>query len=278
MKTFSIGGRAERLVRLNCSLCGCNKTKLYLNCETFKYVKCRSCGLVFQDPQPIFEDLKERYKNDYFNYELENDRNFFNLMKLGLKDIKFFDKPLSGFINKRFLDIGCATGLLVKYMQDKGWESSGIEICRESAEYGIKNRGVRIIIKTLEDAHFDDEHFSVIHFSHVIEHIPSPYSFLKEVYRILAPGGKAIITTPNVKGFQAKVFGTEWRSAIADHLTLFSKKTLRVMLKKAGFKIEKIVTWGGLAKGTVPGFIKKPVDKLAKSFGFGDVVLFLVTK
>ena len=94
----------------------------------------------------------------------------------------------------------------------------------------------------------------------------------------MAPGGKAIITTPNVKGFQAKVFGTEWRSAIADHLTLFSKKTLRVMLKKAGFKIEKMVTWGRLAKGTVPGFIKKPVDKLAKKFGFGDVVLFLVTK
>ncbi len=278
MKTFSIGSRAERLVSLNCNLCGCNKTKLYLNCKIFKYVRCRSCGLVFQDPQPIFEDLKERYKNEYFIYELENDKNFFNLMKLGLKDVKFFDKPFSDFSNKRFLDIGCATGLLVKYMQNKGWESSGIEICKESAEYGIKNRGVKIVIKTLGDANFDDEHFSVIHFSHVIEHIPSPLTFLKEVFRVLAPGGKAIITTPNVKGFQAKIFGAEWRSAIADHLTLFSKKTLRTMLKKAGFKLEKMVTWGGLAKGTVPGFIKKPVDKLAKRFGFGDVVLFQVTK
>ena len=278
MKTFSIGSKNERVVKETCNLCGKDKTKLYLDCETFKYVKCMKCGLVYQNPQPVFKDLKRRYKQDYFKYELENDENFFNLMKLGLNDIKFFKHPFSYFVNNRFLDIGCATGLLVKYMQDLGWKSSGLEICRESAEYGIKNRFVNIIIKRLKDAQFDDNNFSVIHFSHVIEHVPSPFAFLKEVYRVLAPGGMVIITTPNVNGFQAKIFGTEWRSAIADHLTLFSKKTLRAMLEKAGFKIKKMVTWGGLAKGTVPDFIKKPVDKLSKIFGFGDVVLFQMTK
>ena len=39
----------------------------------------------------------------------------------------------------------------------------------------------------------------------------------------------------------------------------------------------RTVTWGGLAKGTVPDFIKRPADRMAKRFGFGDVVLFYVS-
>ena len=69
-----------------------------------------------------------------------------------------------------------------------------------------------------------------------------------------------LVTTPNIKGFQAGLFGKKWRSAIADHLTLFSKKSLRSMLAKAGFTILKIRTWGGLAKGTAPKLIKFIMD------------------
>lgn len=276
MKTFSIGSRNERFLKVKCGLCGKDNSIQYLDCTSFKFVKCRGCGLVYQNPQPVFEDLKKRYKDDYFIYELTNDMNFFNLMKLGLKDIRFFDYP--SYVNNRFLDIGCATGLLVKYMKDKGWDSFGLEICRESAEYGIKERGVNIVINTLSDACFKDNHFSVIHFSHVIEHVPSPLKFLKEVHRVLAPGGMVITATPNINSLQAALFKEKWRSAIADHLTLFSKKTLKMMLIKAGFKIKRSAVWGGLAKGTVPDIIKKPVDKLAKVFRFGDVVLYQAFK
>jgi hypothetical protein len=38
------------------------------------------------------------------------------------------------------------------------------------------------------------------------------------------------------------------------------------------------VTWGGLAVGTAASIIKVPADRLAKKFGFGDVVLFLAAK
>ena len=50
------------------------------------------------------------------------------------------------------------------------------------------------------------------------------------------------------------------------------------MLRSVGFRIDKIVTWGDLAKGSAPAFLKNPVDFLAKKFGFGDVVLMSVTK
>jgi len=53
---------------------------------------------------------------------------------------------------------------------------------------------------------------------------------------------------------------------------------LKRLLRKEGFKVLKIKTWGGLAVGTAPLIIKKPADYPAKKFGLGDVMLFLVEK
>ena len=278
LKTFDIGAQQERTRLIRCNHCGNTERRDFLHCSDFRYVKCSICGFVYQNPQPVFEDLKLRYDVRYFQYELDNERNFFNLMKLGLKDIDFFSKPVDSFENKRFLDIGCATGMLISHMKNLGWKSKGVEICRKSAEYGIKNRDVDIFIGPLREANFPAKHFSVIHLSHLIEHVPDPKGFLQEIHRVLSSRGMAIITTPNVDGFQARLFGRNWRSAIADHITLFSKTTLGAMLRSVGFRIDKTVTWGGVAKGSAPAFVKHPIDFLAKRFGFGDVVLMAVTK
>jgi 2-polyprenyl-3-methyl-5-hydroxy-6-metoxy-1,4-benzoquinol methylase len=168
--------------------------------------------------------------------------------------------------------------MLIESMQKEGWDVRGVDVCRESAEYGKAHRGVDIFPGTLEEAHFPDNTFGAVHFSHLIEHVPDPPGFLAEVRRILSPGGAALITTPNIDGFQARLFGKGWRSAIADHLVLFSKKTLKNLLHRSGFDVRRSVTWGGLAAGTASPKIKRPMDKMAKICGFGDVVMILATK
>jgi 2-polyprenyl-3-methyl-5-hydroxy-6-metoxy-1,4-benzoquinol methylase len=246
-----------------------------LVCRDYTFVKCNDCGLVYQNPQPVFSDLKHRYRQNYFEYELRNEANFFHLMKLGLEDIRFFELTADLNGGKKLLDVGCATGMLLDNLRERGWAVKGVELCRESAEYGMKTRGLDIFVGTLEEALLPDASFPVVHFSHLIEHVPDPKGFFAEVRRILLPGGHVVVVTPNIDSLQARVFRQRWRSAIADHLTLFSRKTLYRMLSEAGFQVLKTVTWGGLAKGSVPGPIKRPVDYLAKKLGFGDVVLML---
>jgi 2-polyprenyl-3-methyl-5-hydroxy-6-metoxy-1,4-benzoquinol methylase len=226
----------------------------------------------------VFDDLRRRYAADYFSYELSNESTFFGLMKAGLKDIHFRDRTVESGTPRTFLDIGCATGMLIESIKGEGWDVQGVDICRESAEYGRTHRGVDIFPGTLEEAQFPGGRFGVVHFSHLIEHVPDPRGFLGEVRRVLAPGGFAVITTPNIDGFQARLFGSAWRSAIADHLILFSKKTLVRLLQETGFEIRQSVTWGGLAVGTAPVWIKRPVDRLSKKWGFGDVVMVLAAK
>jgi len=279
VKTYSTAPGSERVKDIVCNICGSALCREYLLIDSARFVKCSRCGLVYQNPQPVFDDLKRRYSEEYFNYERINEKNFFNLMRLGLKDIDFTN--LTANIKKTgntFLDIGCATGMLLESMRKEGWEVKGVEICEGSAGYGRRMRKLDIYTGTLEEANYDNDTFSVVHFSHLIEHLNDPEKFLREVYRILKADGYAVITTPNVNGFQARILRGKWRSAIPDHLYLFSKKTLYSLLKLTGFNILKTVTWGGAAKGLVPGFIKYPVDKMAKSFGFGDVMLVLINK
>jgi len=278
VKTYSTVPGRERSRLIACNLCGGANHRKILETRDYTFVRCADCGLSFQNPQPVFDDLKFRYGQDYFEYELRNEENFFNLMKLGLQDIRFFRRISPLDQGGKFLDVGCATGMLLGYMRERGWNVQGVELCRESAEHGMRTRKVDIFIGTLEQAGFSASSFSVVHFSHLIEHVPDPKAFLLEIRRILAPGGYVVVVTPNIDGLQARLFRERWRSAIADHLTLFSKTTLRAMLRCTGYQILQTVTWGGLAKGSVPGVLKRPIDFLAKRMGFGDVVLMLARK
>jgi 2-polyprenyl-3-methyl-5-hydroxy-6-metoxy-1,4-benzoquinol methylase len=242
--------------------------------EDYIYQKCTECGLIYQNPRPIFKELKKRYTRNYFNYEHSNQDNFFNLMKLGLRDIRF-DRLYAGDNGgKKFLDIGCATGLLLNHMKDKGWNTTGVEICKPSAEYARKKFGLNVFIGTLEEAQFPDNYFDVIHFSHLIEHVPDPRVLLLEVKRILKEDGHVILTTPNIDGFQARLSRQEWRSAIPDHIYLFAKKTMKKLLSDIHFHIIKQISWGGIPVGKRSKFLKYPADKLAKFFNVGDVMLF----
>ncbi len=277
MKTYTAPPIHDVHTPIVCDVCGSTEYRSDMQTAAYRFVRCRGCGVRYQNPQPTQESLRRRYGANYFEYEIENERNFFKLMLLGLQDIGFEDLPgVEGC--EGFLDIGCATGMLLDHMARRGWRTKGVEVCRESAAYGARTRGLDIHIGTLSQGALPSGSYGVVHFSHLLEHVTRPRAFLEEVRRVVHPEGYVIVTTPNIAGLQARLFGTGWRSAIGDHLYLFSKHTLRTLLEGVGFEVLRVVTWGGLAAGSVPGLIKKPVDALAKRWGFGDVVLMLARR
>jgi len=281
--------RTEDTCMIPCTLCNGAVFKPGLNCEGFNYVRCTHCGLVQINPQPVKADVMQRYGDgsgkDYFSYELQNEAPFLQLQILAFQDSNFdaLEKDLFRLSKEKntepphILDIGCATGALLARLRGRGWRVTGVEIS-PSAEYAQKERGLDIKTVPLEENHFPSSHFDVIHASHLIEHLNDPRSFLNEVYRILKPDGRIFITTPNIAGFQARLFGSRWRSAIFDHLYLFSVRTLKEILAGSGFAAEGVYTWGGLGAGLAPSWLKKPADRLAKRLGLGDVVLIKAKK
>ncbi|MDR1388503.1 MAG: class I SAM-dependent methyltransferase [Treponema sp.] len=289
VKTWSTPVTKERNRAVPCAVCGAGHFVPHYRCEhSFEYVRCGRCGLVQINPQPLREEVARRYgagaekkeKSAYLAYELANEKTFLRLQELSLRDSGFLrlEKKLLVYNGRpRILDIGCASGAMLETLLRRGWDAEGVEISPAQAEY-CKNRGLRVSSLPLEENHFPDNHFEAVLASHVIEHLNDPALFVKEIYRVLKPQGRCFITTPNIDGLQSKIFKGAWRSAIFDHLYLFSKKTLRMLLETSGLIPEKTITWGGLALGAGPKPLKKPLDFLAKRLGAGDVMLIRAVK
>ena len=283
-KTWSTPVTEEGLQPVPCAVCGGANFRPSLSCEGFSYVKCAVCGLVQMNPQPLAADVGRRYRDlhgsDYCSYELRNEANFLELQKLALKDAGF-DRIEHELMNRdtkpSVLDLGCAAGAMLSYLKERGWQPVGVEIS-PAAGYARKERNLDVRQSIFEECHFPDESFDLALASHFIEHLNNPATCAKEAWRVLRRGGYFLITTPNIVGFQARLFGSRWRSAIFDHLYLFSKHTVSAMLVNSGFEIEDIYTWGGLAAGTVPLPLKRFADNTAKILGIGDVMLIKARK
>ena len=284
-KTWSTPVCSEEKRLVPCKLCGSLSFRPSLLCENFSYVRCTGCGLVQMNPQPTEASIIHRYGEgsgeDYLLYQLQNEKTFLDLQLLALDDVDFngLEKELFSTVKEPgVLDIGCAIGSLLAFLGARGWKTMGIEISGPQAEFGRTKRNLDIRTIALEENHFPEGGFNVVITSHLIEHLNDPAALAAEVHRILVPGGHFFVTSPNIDGFQARLFKSRWRSAIFDHLYLFSVKTLSRLLEEKGFAVEKIVTWGGLAAGTAPLPVKRIFDRAAKRFGFGDVMIIRARK
>lgn len=272
VKTWSTPFTVEEKRAVPCAVCGGGEFRPELDCGGFSFVRCASCGLVQQNPQPSNEAVAARYGEshgqDYLGYELEHERAFLRLQELALRDIGF-----GGMDRGRILDVGCATGALLESLRAADWSVAGVELCAPSAEYARNARALDVRPSSLENAAFPEHSFDVVHASHLIEHLNDPRTFVRQARRVLKKDGTLLIATPNIDGFQAKLFGNAWRSAIFDHLYLFSQRTLAELLRSEGFRIVRTATWGGLAAGTAPPPIKAFADRAVKRLGVGDVMM-----
>ncbi|MDR2785815.1 MAG: class I SAM-dependent methyltransferase [Treponema sp.] len=289
MKTWSTPVTEQQSDCIPCALCGGVRFGPCLFCGGFSYVKCLSCGLVQINPQPKAEEVRRRYGEghgkDYLAYELANEAAFLRLQELALEDAGFYglerellERGREKAAAPSVLDIGCATGALLAGLRGRGWLTRGVEISVPQAGYARRERGLEIRTEPLEAARFPERSFDAVLASHLIEHLNRPEVLVREVHRILKKDGRFFVTTPNVAGFQSRLFRGKWRSAIFDHLYLFSAKTLPALLVRNGFRVERLVTWGGLASGIAPLPLKEFADRAAKRLGLGDVMIVRAAK
>ena len=70
---------------------------------------------------------------------------------------------------------------------------------------------------------------------HVIEHVPDPLGTRTECRRLLRPGGRLVLTTPNALGMGHRRFGRDWRGLETPrHLQVFTPGALRALVDRSG--------------------------------------------
>lgn len=137
--------------------------------------------------------------------------------------------------DQRLLDVGCGDGTDIAQLKSLGWQVEGAEVDPVAVKVA-RERGLIVHHGTLSEQAFPAESFDVVSMSHVIEHLHSPREVLLECRRILKPGGRLIIATPNVHGMLHQKYKEHWLALDPPrHLMLFTQASLATMVKQTGF-------------------------------------------
>jgi ubiquinone/menaquinone biosynthesis C-methylase UbiE len=104
---------------------------------------------------------------------------------------------------KKVLDTGCGLGYGANFMSGYATEVVGIDYDRETIEQNKKSysdkKNISFVEGTIPPLPFPDGTFDVVTSYHFIEHLNERKVFIGECIRILKPGGKLLLTTPNTK-------------------------------------------------------------------------------
>ena len=188
--------------------------------------RCSHCGFLqcsdFADVLSLYEDMEDP------EYELTAGPRTLQARKLVELMEKFCPVPA------RLLDVGAGIGLLLSEAEKRGYQAVGIEpshwLAGKASKAGLDvHRGVL--------PHPDVRGpFDAVCLIDVIEHVPDPVGLLRTIRAVMAPAGKIVIVTPDVKSVMARLMGRKWWHFRAAHIGYFDQTTLEKACHAAGLK------------------------------------------
>ena len=217
------------------------------------------CGLVWQDPMLVAEDIGRAYDRYYTSAPTDGsgadarkrngatfrrlDRWASRLLKLDAERRRHAAAYLDDTPPGTLLDVGCGTGAYAAAMQARGWTVRGSEFDPQAARTARTRHGIEVDLGELAAIAYPDRAFDAITVRHVLEHVQEPIGFLAECWRILRPGGRLVIVTPNVDSLGHRHFGERWRGLEQPrHLFLYRGASLRALFGRIGVDSVEIFT------------------------------------
>ena len=148
----------------------------------------------------------------------------------------------------RVLDVGCSSGYLARPLAARGNTIVGLELDPVAARAAEEFCELVLVgdVETME-LPLEPGSFDVVLGGDVIEHLRDPAATLARLRPFLRPGGRVVLSTPNVANWAIRLslLSGRWRytdRGILDrsHTHLFTKATLAETLECAGYRVERI--------------------------------------
>jgi SAM-dependent methyltransferase len=200
-------------------------------------LRCQTCGTLYTSSLPDSTGAQ-----DYDGYYSAENLTVPDFIHSRLNDI------VAGFDayrqTNRLLEVGFGAGALLQAAARAGWQTLGVEVSRTAVE-SAREQGFEVFCGELSEAAYPAGHFDVVTASELLEHVPDPLPLLREIARILRPGGLFWATTPHAKGASSRLLGLEWKViSPPEHLHLFSRNGIKRLMLKAGFQVVHVDTQG----------------------------------
>ena len=207
-------------------------------------VQCQSCGHVYQNPRPPLSLSHRLYPQNYYTLTGRHTQKSSRLIAMAKKIVTdrrldFFQRQLS--LGCNLLEIGCGDGdLLINLKRHYPLSQfTGIDLALSDAtKTRCKNQGIRLIKSSVETISLPKKTYDIIIMNQVIEHLWEPALVLKKLHRLLKKGGHLSIETPNLDGYDRKIFSDYWGGYYYPrHLNLFSGSSLTRLLDQTGYRV-----------------------------------------
>ena len=237
-----------------CDLCGEDQVRELAVIISARIVKCMQCGLGYVNPRES-PDVLARIDEEYYgDGKIIEEVSHFNVgsTRLFLHTLKLISRCRP---SGRLLDIGSGGGFFLKLAREYGYTAFGVEVDEDGCVVARRHGGLNIVHGTIFSAQFDTAFFDAVTLLNVLEHIESPSAVLKEVSRVLKPGGVLVVTVPNLLfglvllrcyDFVTTVHRVrDFRNDfgvfhVPEHHYFFTPATLRAMLAELGFQSIKV--------------------------------------
>ena len=209
----------------------------------YAVVRCRQCGLAFTSPRPAPEAIAGVYSEHYGPHQdrqaggSRRRRSGWSRWMAVLRGRRQVAWQGDG----RLLDFGCGAGSFLRKMYEDGWSVTGLDASPAMVEQIRRRWGLRALAGSLPHPELLPESLDVVTMWQSLEHVHQPLDVLREARRLLAPGGKLIVAVPNNDSRPFRRFGVDWYGLdLPRHLTHFTPATLRGMVERAGFQVERV--------------------------------------
>ncbi len=233
-----------------CALCGDARLEplaLTLRPDTphFCRVRCRGCGLVISSPMATQETLDAYYAHYYatgHHAELTREENCEARLEATLSHVAELQRHAP---SGQLLDVGCGAGYVCKAAEKLGFEAHGVDPSQSGIDFGRSRWGLKNLRQgELAECRYPDGTFDAVHCWHVIEHVRDPVALVREIRRVLAPGGVLFWGTDNHRSLGYALLRVLCRLAGRfppiydgiDHTYGFDPRTLTRLLEGEGFE------------------------------------------
>ncbi|HEX9901420.1 MAG TPA: class I SAM-dependent methyltransferase [Acidobacteriota bacterium] len=239
-------GLTFSLKSIACPLCGGSGRRSVCTKFDLPISSCAGCGLVLADPRLPKQELMKRYRSKEFfaeylaalnaapdAYDLDHVRRHYSI-PLGLLG----RPPRSG---ARVLDAGCGPGFFIRAAAENGWAVEGVEVAEAAVVYARNVVGVPVQEGAFEEAVLPAGAYDAVTFLDILEHVRDPRAVLEKACRILRPGGKIVVSTPDYRSLSRLLLGRSWAVlSPAEHLYYFTAGTLKRLLAATGFDVRGV--------------------------------------
>jgi SAM-dependent methyltransferase len=132
----------------------------------------------------------------------------------------------------RILDVGCGTGANLELLAEYG-AAEGVDVSPAALAF-CRARGLRNVRQgEAEKLPYDDGAFDLVTALDVVEHLDDDVAGLREMRRVLRPGGRALLFVP------AFMFLWGVQDDVSHHRRRYTLPSLRRVLREAGYEVER---------------------------------------